>query len=264
MKQKIYNLVEKGAHGSKINLVFDYFIVTLIVLNVIAVALDTMAGVNLTITQFLRIFEIFSIIIFTIEFLLRIYISDITYPAKNKFYSFLKFITTPYGLIDLFAILPFYIPFIIKADLRFLRILRLVRFFRIFKISRYNSTLKLFIDVFKEKKAEIQMTFFIAVLMILLSAFIIYHVENPVQPEKFDNIFTSMWWTVATLTSVGYEDIAPITALGRVISGLMSILGIGLIALPTGIISAGFIEKIDKNKSQKKKQICPHCGKEIS
>jgi voltage-gated potassium channel len=263
MKKRIYNLVEKGAHGSKINLIFDYFIVALIILNVIAVALDTLTGVNAGLLQFLRIFEIFSIIIFTIEFLMRVYVSDITHPARNKFFSACKFIFSPYGLIDILAILPFYIPFIIKVDLRFLRVLRLVRFFRIFKISRYNSTLKLFWDVFREKKAEIQMTFFIATLLILVSAFTMYHVENPVQPDKFTNIFKSLWWTVATLTSIGNQDIAPITVLGKIISGLMSVMGIGLIALPTGIISAGFIEKIDKNKSQKKKEVCPHCGKEI-
>jgi voltage-gated potassium channel len=263
MKRKIYNLVEKGAHGSKINLIFDYFIVSLIILNVIAIALDTLTGVNANLSKFLRIFEIFSIIIFTIEFLMRLYVSDITHPASNKFYSALKFISSPFGLIDLLAILPFYIPFVIKTDLRFLRILRLIRFFRIFKISRYNSTLKLIWDVIKEKKAELQMTFFIASLMLLVSAFLMYHVENPVQPEKFSNIFASLWWAVATLTTVGYGDIAPITTLGKVISSFVAIMGIGLIALPTGIISAGFIQKIDKNKLGTKKNICPHCGEEI-
>jgi voltage-gated potassium channel len=263
MKQKIYNLVEKGAHGSKINLVFDYFILCLIVLNVTAVALDTLTGINVALIQFLRIFEIFSIIIFTIEFLMRLYVSDITHPAKNKFYSALKFIFSPFGLIDLLAILPFYIPFIIKVDLRFLRILRLIRFFRIFKISRYNSTLKLIWDVIKEKKAELQMTFFIALLMLLVSAFLMYHIENPVQPEKFTNVFSSLWWAVSTLTTVGYGDIAPVTTLGKIISSFVSILGIGIIALPTGIISAGFIQKIDKDKLMGKRNICPHCGKEI-
>ena len=160
-------------------------------------------------------------------------------------------------------ILQFYIPFIIKTDLRFLRVLRLIRFFRIFKISRYNSTLKLIWGVLKEKKAEIQMTFFIALLLILVSAFMMYYVEGSVQPDKFTNFFSTLWWTVATLTSVGTGDIYPITLLGRIISGIMAVLGIGLIALPTGIISARFIEKIDKNKTEKKKQFCPHCGNEI-
>ncbi len=261
MKQKIYNLVEKGAHGSKINLIFDYFILTLIVLNVTAVAIDTLTGLNAGILQFLRIFEIFSIVIFTIEFLMRLYISDITHPASNKFYSTLKFIFSPFGLIDLLAILPFYIPFIIKTDLRFLRILRLIRFFRIFKISRYNSTLKLIWDVIKEKKAELQMTFFIAFLMLLVSAFLMYHVESPVQPDKFKNIFSSLWWAIATLTTIGYGDIAPITTIGKIISGIVAILGIGLIALPTGIISSGFVSKL--NNPKKQNLVCPHCKKEF-
>jgi voltage-gated potassium channel len=263
IKRRIYELVEKGSHGSKVNLIFDYFIVSLIILNVVAVALDTLSVLNSDLIQFLKIFEIFSIIIFTVEFLMRLYVSDISFPASNKFYSLLKFICSPFGLIDLLAILPFYLPFIIKIDLRFLRVLRLIRFFRIFKISRYNSTLKLFLDVFKQKRAELQMTFFIAFLMVLISAFLMYHVENPVQPEKFKNIFTTLWWAVATLTSIDTEGITPVTILGKVLNELMSILGIVLIALPTGIISAGFIEMIDKKKSEKNKNVCPHCGKEI-
>jgi voltage-gated potassium channel len=263
MKKKIYELVEKGSHGSKINLIFDYFIISLIVLNVTAVAFYTVTSVSPGLLKCLKIFEIFTIITFTIEYLMRLYVSSITFPAKNKYYSALKFMLSPYGLIDLLAILPFYIPFIINVDLRFIRMIRLIRFLRIFKISRYNSTLKLFADVFKEKKAEIQMTLFIALLMIMVSGFLMYSIENPVQPDKFPNIFSSLWWTVGSLTSLNFENIYPITIVGKAINLLMSALGIGLIALPAGIISAGFIEKIDKNKSQKKTIICPHCGKEI-
>ena len=264
MKQRIYKLVEKGAHGSKINLAFDYFIVTLIVLNVIAIALDTLNGLSDQIKTVLRVFEIISIIIFTVEYLLRIYVSDITYPAKSKIASALKFILSPYGIIDLLAILPFYTPFIIKTDLRFLRIIRLIRFFRVFKISRYNSTLKLIGDVFREKRNDLGMTFFIAGLMLLVSGFIMYSVENPVQPDKFSNVFASLWWAVATLTTVGYGDIYPITTLGKIISSVVAFLGIGLIALPTGIISAGFISKLSHKTDHDTAVRCPHCGKEIN
>ena len=167
MKQKIYHLVEKGSFGSKINLILDYFIIVLIILNVIAIALDTLTGLSPDFQKALKIFEIISIGIFTIEYLMRLYVSDITHPPRRKITSAFKFIISPFGLIDLLAILPFYIPFIIKVDLRFLRILRLIRFFRVFKIGRYNSTLKLIKDVLKEKKAELGMTFFIAFLFLL-------------------------------------------------------------------------------------------------
>jgi voltage-gated potassium channel len=263
MKQRIYHLVEKGSHGSKINLLFDYFIIVLIIFNVLAIALDTLTGLSEQLRNTLRIFEIVSIGIFTAEFILRLYVSDITHPAKSKFASAMRFMISPFGIIDLLAILPFYIPFIIKVDLRFLRILRLIRFFRVLKISRYNSTLKLIRDVLKEKRAEIGMTFFIAGLLLLVSGFLMYSVENPVQPDKFPNIFASLWWAVATLTTVGYGDIYPITTLGKIISGVVAVLGLGLIALPTGIISAGFIEKINQSKNETKSYICPHCGKKV-
>lgn len=264
MKQRIYNLVEKGSHGSKINLAFDYFIVILIILNVIAIALETLNGLSETQRTVLRIFEIISIVIFTIEYFLRIYVSDITYPAKSRMTSVLKFIFSPYGIIDLLAILPFYAPFMIKTDLRFLRIIRLIRFFRVFKISRYNTTLKLIGDVFKEKRNDLGMTFFIAGLMLLVSGFIMYSIENPVQPDKFPNVFAALWWAVATLTTVGYGDIYPVTTLGKIISSIVAFLGIGLIALPTGIISAGFISKLSHKTDKETLARCPHCGKDIN
>ena len=263
MKQKIYHLIERGSHGSRVNLLFDYFIIILIVLNVVALAVDTLVGLSDQLRNELRIFEFFSVVIFSVEYILRIYISDITHPAKSKMASVMKFMLSPFGIIDLMAILPFYIPFIIKVDLRFLRVLRLIRFFRVLKINRYNSTLILIRDVLKEKRAEISMTFFIIFLLLLVSAFLMYSVENPVQPDKFQDVFASLWWAVATLTTVGYGDLYPITTLGKVISGVVSVLGIGLIALPTGIISAGFIGKINQSKRDKKPHICPYCGKEV-
>ena len=262
LKQKIYHLVEKGSHGSVINLIFDYFIIILIIFNVAAIALDTLVGLPAQLYRLLKIFEIISIGVFTVEFLLRLYVSDLTHPSGTRITSIGKFLISPFGLIDLLAIIPFYIPFLIKVDLRFLRILRLVRFFRVLKISRYNSTLKLIGDVLREKSGEIGMTFFIALLMLLISGFVMFSVENPAQPDKFPNVFASLWWAVATLTTVGYGDIYPITIAGKIISGIVSIIGIGLIALPTGIISAGFVEKINHNKTEKK-HICPHCGGKI-
>jgi voltage-gated potassium channel len=264
MKRKIYNLIDKGAHGSKYNLLFDYFLVALIILNVIAVALETLSGLTPQAHNILRLFEVISVTVFTIEYLLRIYISDITHPAKNRITAALKFMFSPYGLIDLLAILPFYLPFVIKVDLRFLRVIRLVRFFRVFKIGRYNTTLKLIGDVMKEKRNAIGLTFLIACLMLLVSAFVMYSVENPMQPDKFPNVFASLWWAVATLTTVGYGDIYPITALGKIVSSIVAFLGIGLIALPTGIISSGFVEKIGQSKDPNSSNRCPHCGKEIN
>lgn len=269
MKARIYNILEK--EGSKANLVFEYIIVTLIILNVVSIGLDTVKGLNPGMIFAMNIFETFSIVVFSVEYLMRLYIADLTHPSSTRFRSVLRFVFSFFGLIDLAAILPFYLPFLIKADMRFLRILRLIRFFRIFKLSRYNNTLQLIWDVIREKKSEFLMTFFISVLMLLVSAFLMYYVENPLQPEKFRHIFSALWWAVGTLTPLGYGGVEPISTTGKVISAVVAIIGIGLIALPTGIISAGFIEKISKDKPangedkpQEKNIVCPHCGRLIN
>ena len=261
IKHKTYKLIEKGDHGSMINLTFDYAIMTLIILNVIAVIFETIPGISDPLKEFLKIFEIVSVIIFSIEYILRIYVSDLTHPSNNRIKSAFKFIFSAYGLIDLLAILSFYLPFLITVDLRFLRILRLMRFMRILKINRYNNSLNLIWTVIKEKKSELAITGFITLLILVMASFLMYDIEGQAQPDKFPNIIASFWWAVATLTTVGYGDVYPITGFGKFVSGFIAISGIGLVALPTGLISAGFMEKIGKSKKEIKK--CPHCGKEI-
>lgn len=261
IKHKIYKLVEKGFHGSKVYLIFDYTIMTLILLNVIAIILETIPEINNLIGHFLSQFEILSVIVFSIEYLMRIYVSDLTHPSSSRIKSAFKFIFSVFGLIDLLAITPFYLPFLIKIDLRFLRILRLLRFFRVLKINRYNNSLNLIWNVIKEKKPELATTGFVTLLTLLIASFLMYNIEGKAQPEKFSTLLDSFWWAIATLTTVGYGDVYPITGFGKFISGLIAILGIGLIALPTGIISAGFIGKINEKENDNKK--CPHCGKEL-
>lgn len=261
IKHKTYKLIEKGDHGSRINLLFDYAIMILIVLNVIAIIFETIPEISNPLQGFLRIFEIVSVLIFSVEYILRIYVSDLTHPSNSRIKSAFKFILSTYGIIDLFAIIPFYLPFLIKVDLRFLRILRLMRFMRILKINRYNNSINLIWAVFKEKKSELAITGFITLLILLIASFLMYYIEGPAQPDKFPNIIASFWWAIATLTTVGYGDVYPITAFGKFVSGLIAVLGIGLVALPTGLVSAGFMEKIGKSDNKPKK--CPHCGKDI-
>lgn len=260
-KHKTYHLVQKGSHGSKINLVFDYGIMILIVLNVIAIILETVPEINASLGQFFKVFEIVSVVIFSVEYVMRIYVSDLTHPSSGRIRSAFKFIFSAYGIIDLLAILPFYLPFLIKVDLRFLRILRLMRFLRVLKINRYNSSLNLIWTVIKEKRTELAITGFVTFLILLIASFLMYYIEGQAQPDKFPNIIACFWWAIATLTTVGYGDVYPITGFGKFVSGLIAILGIGLVALPTGIVSAGFMEKLSKKKSDVVK--CPHCDKEI-
>lgn len=262
IKEKVYQLVEKGKHDSRVNLIFDYFIMTLILLNVIAIVLESIPEVYDGLKTFLKVFEVLSVIIFSAEYLLRLYVSSMTHPSNNKLISALKFVFSFYGLIDLLAILPFFLPFLIRIDLRFLRILRLVRFMRVLKINRYNNSLFLIWTVIREKKQELAITGFVTLLVLLIASFLMYYIEGNAQPDKFPNILASFWWAIATLTTVGYGDVYPITSLGKFISGLIAVLGIGLVALPTGLVSAGFMDKIEKRNEKSIK--CPHCGNNVN
>jgi voltage-gated potassium channel len=167
------------------------------------------------------------------------------------------------ALIDLFAILPFYVPFIIKIDLRVLRMLRIIRLFRVFKINRYTTALAIIGRVFKQKKHQLISSILVVFLLMIVASVLMYNVEHDAQPEAFSNAFSALWWAVATFTTVGYGDIYPITVMGKILSAVIAILGIGLVAVPTGIISAGFIENIDYSEEEDEKQYCPYCGKKI-
>ncbi len=262
-KTKIYKLVQKGSHGKKINLIFDYVIMTLIILSVISIILESVKGISPSLRKLLNLFDIFSVLVFSIEYLLRLYVSDLTHPTKNKFQSLIKFIFSANGLIDLLAILPFYLPMLIKTDLRFLRTLRLTRFLRILKVNRYTNSLNVIGSVIKEKKSELIVTCFVTFLLLIMASFIMYNIEGEKQSDAFPNVLASFWWAIATLTTVGYGDIYPVTGLGKFISGVIALMGIGLVALPTGIISSGFMNKMEKQKNDEKEIICPHCGNKI-
>lgn len=226
------------------------FIYTLIILNIIALVLESYQPIGDRFELGFRWFEIFSIVIFTIEYLGRLYVSNGNGKPRSKFvFSF-------YGLVDLLSIIPFYLPFLFVFDLRVIRVLRVFRLIRIFKLGRFNNSFKTIIQVLKETKEELVMTMFFAFVLLLISSTLMYYAETEVQPEKFQSIGHSFWWAIATLTTVGYGDVYPITGLGKVISSFIAIIGIGFIALPTGIISSTFIGKI-KNKQN---TVCRNCG----
>ena len=161
------------------------------------------------------------------------------------------------AVIDLLAILPFYLPMFIPIDLRFLRMLRLTRVLRVFKLNRYSKALNSISGVMRNKKDELLTTVFLMTFIIVISSTLIYYIEHEYQPEAFPNIVESFWWAIATLTTVGYGDVFPITGLGKVLASVIALSGIGLVALPTGIISSGFMANIKTGKK------CPHCGKDL-
>jgi voltage-gated potassium channel len=175
----------------------------------------------------------------------------------------LRYMATPLALVDLAAVLPFYLPMLIPLDLRFVRMLRLFRIVWLFKLGRYSDSLQLLGKVLKSKKEELTVAVFAVITMLVFASFIMYFVEGEANPGMFSSVPAAMWWAAATLSTVGYGDVVPITALGKVVSGFIELLGIGLFALPAGILASGFNEEMRKRRAGKEKRVCPHCGKPI-
>lgn len=270
LRKRIFEIIEKGNRDDKISLIFDWFIIILILLSIISVIIESYNPQHKLLKIILNSVEFFSVIVFTLEYGLRLITADLKYPNRHKILALLSYVFSIMALIDLAAILPFYLPMILHVDLRFLRVLRLVRILRVLKIQRYNNSFNIIKTVIMDKRRELLITVFTTFILLLLSSSIMYHVENEVQPDKFPNILESFWWGIATLTTVGYGDVFPITPLGKILSGVIALLGIGIVALPTGIISSGFIENIsrDKNKTfedeQDRAKYCKYCGKKIN
>lgn len=266
LQKRVYNLIRDDDENDLASNIFDGIIIALIVINTIQVVLDTFtlppAAVRIS-----RVVEYVSVFVFTVEYLLRLWTAPFIFPELPAWKARIKYVFRFMAIIDLMAILPFYIPFIIPIDLRVLRALRMVRLFRLFKVNRYTSALSTIASVLKRKSSQLISSVFVVVLLMVISAVLMYNVENAAQPDKFSNAFDALWWAVATFTTVGYGDIYPITAAGRVLSAVIALLGIGLVAVPTGIISAGFMEQIDNEKSaglaEDEKLFCPYCGHKL-
>lgn len=256
MKKRIYEIIELAEEGDKLSKCFDISIIVLIVLNTLAIVLESYDSIQETYHVYFRVFEIISVVAFTIEYGLRIWTSDIKYSGKSRFKARLSFMFTFMAIVDLLAILPFYLPMFIKIDLRFLRMVRITRLMRILKVNRYSKALSTIYKVVSRKKEELLATVFVMSFVIMISATLMYYFENNVQPESFPNIVASLWWAVATLTTVGYGDIYPVTFVGKILASIIAISGIGLVALPTGIISSGFVDQLSSKNQDNR---CPHC-----
>ena len=249
IKQKIYYTIDTDL-GDLPSKIFNIFLIILIFLNVLAIILNSIQTLNLKYSNIFYTFEIISVIIFSIEYLLRLWTCNLNPAYKGRLKGRVKYIFSSMVLIDLVAILPFYIPMIIPIDLRFLRVIRLVRIFRIFKLGRYSESLQMLGRILRKKKSELIVTFFVVILLIIISSSLIYEFEREAQPEKFSSIPISMWWAIVTLTTVGYGDVYPVTIIGKILSSVIALLGIGLFALSPGILSSGMVEELQREKSK--------------
>jgi voltage-gated potassium channel len=227
--------------------IFNRFVYGLILLNVVAMIMESHQEIYVPYKSWFEKFELISVLVFSIEYIIRLVYNFNEGKVKGLF----KYIFSFYGIVDLLSILPFYLNQLMTIDGRFLRILRLFRLTRIFKLGKESENIRIFVKALNSVKSELLFTLFLSFVLILFSSSAIYYLENEAQPEQFSSISASIWWAVATLTTVGYGDIYPITAGGKIFAGFIALVGVGIVAIPTGIISASFVEAVkEKNKGK--------------
>lgn len=263
-RRRLYLTLEPTEKGGLAERIFEVLLIIIILLNIFAIILDSIKEISMKYNQFFGYFEIFSLIFFTVEYIARIY-SIVEKPMyKHPVRGRLQYAKTPLAIVDLLAFIPFYLVFL-PIDLRYLRIFRLMALFRMFKMARYLHALSIFKRVLVQRKEQLVLSFLFILFILVIVSFIMFYVENTAQPDKFTSIPATMWWGIATITTVGYGDMVPITSLGKFLGGIFAIAGVGLLALPAGILSSGFFEMLHVDKEPKEKTIkCPHCGKAMN
>ncbi len=261
LRRRILEILNADPAAGRAGSIFAVLLTAMITLNVAAVALDTIETVSIRYQAAFKTFEVFSIVVFTVEYVLRLWscTADARFAAPIR--GRVSFALTPMAIVDLAAVAPFYFPLLMPVDLRFLRALRLFRLVRVFKIGRYHESSTKIVRVVHAKSSELLSVVFSLLLLLVLSASLMYYVEHDAQPKAFSSIPAAMWWGLVTLTTVGYGDIYPVTVLGKLIAGIISVLGIGLFALPAAILASGFAEIA--RRSALDPFVCPHCGRQI-
>ena len=244
-KKRIFDIIQIGKREDFVSRAFDLFIVVVIFANIAVLFIETFDAAA-EYASVLRMVEMVTIMIFGIEYLLRIWTAEYLYPEKTRVKAVLRFLVSFDGIVDLCTILPFFF----LSGFIALRMLRVVRIFHLFRINAYYDSFNVITSVLSEKKNQIISSVFIILVLMMASSLCMYSAEHEVQPEVFQNAFSGIWWSMSTILTVGYGDIYPVTILGRLMAIVISFLGVGAVAIPTGIISAGFVEQYTQLQNQ--------------
>ena len=252
LRQKVDALMNDTPTSGRLHHQLDLIFIIFIIASVVAVFLETIPSIHEPLSVGFHWFDTVAIAVFTIEYSLRIYAAPEQDSSRSGLASRLSFMRRPGSIIDLIAILPYYFQFWLAVDLRFIRILRVLR---VLKLTRYNTALTTFRMVLNREKRAFYAAMFVTVLITILSGAIVYEFEHPVQPDKFDTMPRAMYWAVITLASVGYGDISPITPIGQAFTMVLALLGIGIVALPAGILGSAFSDQLHQQREEMLKAV---------
>ena len=243
-RKRLFDIIQIGNTSDRPSRYFDIFIAVVIIANISVLFLETFQSLSEYFGLFDAIDDI-TVSIFIVEYILRIWTADFLFPEQKRGVAIFRFITSANGIIELLTILPF---FFLSGVVVF-RMLRVVRIFHLFRLNSHYDSFSVIRTVLNEKKNQILSSLFIIFIVIMASSLLMYNVENKVQPESFENAFSGLWWSVSTILTIGYGDIYPVTILGKILGVIISFLGVFAVALPTGIISAGFVEQYQEMKA---------------
>ena len=238
-RRKVYQMLGGEGHRSGLVRAIDYALMTLICVNCVFSMLESVERLAVVHGKVFHDFDLISVAIFSVEYLLRLWTAVEMPRHSHPVWGRLRWLTTPLAIVDLLAVLPFFLGFIFQFDLRELRVLRLLR---IFKLSRYSNAIGIMNAVLRQEARAMGTVMFVFLIILLFISSLMYLVEHPVQPDVFSDVPTALWWGVETMTTLGYGDMIPATPLGKLLGGLTAIMGVGMIALPAGIMASGFTE----------------------
>ena len=258
-QRRAHEILEAAPEGDRVSRALDYFIIALILLNTAALILSTVRPIYAMAPALFQYLELVSVSIFVVEYVLRIWACTVEPRYAHPVYGRLRFALSPLLLIDLLAIVPFFLPLLGLEDLRFLRAVRLLA--RAARLGRYFRGIRTLGTVISSRGYELLTVVLVLAVMLVLASALMYFAEHQAQPDAFASIPEAMWWSVITLTTVGYGDVSPVTSLGKIMAGVIAIMGIGMFALPAGILGSGFLEEIQRRN--RGPQVCPHCGGEL-
>jgi voltage-gated potassium channel len=264
LKTRIWHVLHSDHAERRLGRFINFGLVTLILLNVLAFALGTIPSIAGQHEGPLWVFEVFSIAVFSVEYLVRLWACTADAAYRHPVFGRVRWALTPLALIDLVAIVPFYLPWL-GLDLRELRAIRIGRMLRILKLGRYSEALHMLGRVFRNKRTDLAAAAFVMALVVIVAASLLHFAEGEAQPEYFGTFPGSLWWAVETVTTVGYGDVYPKTPIGKLLGAFVALLGIGTFAMPTAILGAGFLEEANKRKARamRDRRVCPHCGGQL-
>lgn len=248
MKEKIFSIIQIGKRGDLPSIAFDYALTLNIVLNILVLVLETFDALAPHAAAF-RALEVCTTLFFCAEYLLRLWTANLLHPSSSPLGARLRFVFSFDGLVALFTILPV---FFFRGIVAF-RMLRVVRILHLFRLNARYDSFNVITSVVREKSRQILSSLFIILVLMTAGSICMYNAEHAAQPEVFRNAFSGFWWSVSTTLTIGYGDIYPVTAAGKLLAILLAFLGVGAVAIPTGIISAGFVEKFTRAEAAVKR-----------